>query len=107
MRANRLLDNSELLDVLRKRDARKIERRLQRVYGITLEIYDEMLAAQGGVCLICHRAPRNKKLAVDHDHKTKKVRGLLCSRCNWGLGKFNENSAFLQRAADYLRQHGR
>lgn len=45
--------------------------------------YDKMLAAQGGKCAICKRPPKSRRLAVDHDHKTGKVRGLLCFRCNY------------------------
>src|SRR5437899_4206973 len=50
--------------------------------GIPQEEYDERLAAQGGGCAICGNAPKTRRLHVDHDHKTGKVRGLLCHRCN-------------------------
>lgn len=55
---------------------------LLRNYGITAEQYDAMLARQGGGCVICGRPPKKKRLAVEHDHKTKRVRGLACWRCN-------------------------
>lgn len=58
---------------------------LRRKYGITLEQYNELLARQGGVCAICGGEDQ-KRLAVDHDHKTGKVRGLLCARCNPAIG---------------------
>ena len=59
--------------------------RVAKVYGITGDDYDALLALQGGKCAICRARPRSKRLAVDHDHKTGAVRGLLCSRCNHDL----------------------
>lgn len=58
------------------------DRRLRRKYGITLAQYDAILRSQGGVCKLCGRPPRKLALAVDHDHKTHRVRGLLCFTCN-------------------------
>lgn len=61
-------------------------------YGLTLEQYEAMHNAQGGVCLICGKPNQNNRiLCVDHDHKTGKVRGLLCTSCNSKLGIFEEN----------------
>jgi recombination endonuclease VII len=82
--------------------------RLKWQYGITLEEYNELLRKQGGVCLICEAAPaeiRNGKIVsfpVDHDHKTGKVRGILCGFCNRGLGSFKDSKEFLERAIKYL-----
>jgi hypothetical protein len=76
---------------------------LRRLYGVSLERYDEMLTTQGGVCAICEQTcPTGRYLAVDHDHDTGLVRGLLCSKCNPGLGWFNDDPARLRAAADYL-----
>jgi len=58
----------------------------RRKYGISVGTYDEMFAAQNGVCAICGEAPEGKRLAVDHDHATGQVRSLLCDRCNWKIG---------------------
>jgi hypothetical protein len=52
----------------------------------TLEIYDELLAKQQGRCAICRALPTTRQLALDHDHKTGKARGLLCTGCNIGVG---------------------
>ena len=52
---------------------------IQRIYGIPSEVYDALLAWQGGKCYICRRVPRVRRLAVDHDHATGEVRGLLCA----------------------------
>jgi hypothetical protein len=59
--------------------------RLEKVYGIDAAEYDRLLALQGGKCAICRARPKSKRLAVDHDHKTGEVLGLLCSRCNHDL----------------------
>lgn len=58
---------------------------LARVYKLTAEQYDELFALQGGRCAICRARPKSKRLAVDHDHTSGYVRGLLCSRCNHDL----------------------
>lgn len=79
-------------------------RQLKYLYGITPEQYDEMLKAQGGVCKIC-LGPDNgpwKRLAVDHCHKTGRVRGLLCAKCNKGLGQFEDDPERLKKAITYL-----
>ena len=58
---------------------------IEKTYGITAEEYDALLERQGGRCAICRARPRSIRLAVDHDHKSGAVRGLLCSRCNHDL----------------------
>ena len=60
-----------------------------KAYGLTIDTYEELLAAQGGVCAMCGQAcSTGRRLAVDHDHETGQVRGLLCYRCNRGLGVY-------------------
>lgn len=81
-------------------------RRLQRDYGLTQEEYDSLFDQQLGFCAICHQAPGKRGLAVDHHHLTGKVRGLLCDRCNTGLGLFRDMPMWLRQAADYLDEHG-
>jgi hypothetical protein len=80
--------------------------KLKASHGITLEIYNAMLATQGGVCAICKESPGRVALAVDHDHATKKLRALLCGRCNTGLGMFRDDPVRLQAAISYLTAHG-
>jgi hypothetical protein len=76
---------------------------LKRTYGITLEDYERMLEAHGGVCAICGESrPEERTLHIDHDHESGKIRGLLCFRCNNSLGDLRENYDLFQRAADYL-----
>lgn len=82
-------------------------------YGITHEEYYQMLDEQNGVCKICGSEDNNNercssgKLFIDHCHTTGKVRGLLCSKCNHGLGQFNDDTDRLQKAIDYLNQFKR
>ncbi len=74
-------------------------------YGITPARYEELLRIQGGACAICQRAPQAQRLAVDHNHKTGEVRGLLCVRCNRRvLGGSGESVMILRRAACYLEE---
>ncbi len=78
---------------------------LKRKYNITVEMYEEMRSAQDGRCYICRKKPRARdpELAVDHDHRTGLIRGLLCPRCNHDqLGRFSEDPMYYQRAHDYL-----
>lgn len=79
-------------------------------YGITQDEFEALLASQGGVCAICrepetarHQNGDVRSLAVDHDHDTGRVRGLLCTNCNQALGKFKDDAERLQRAVEYLR----
>ena len=75
-------------------------------YGLTLEDYDELLESQGGVCAICNKPSHNyRRLAVDHDHETGAIRGLLCDKCNRGLGYFKDNRTTLLKAIEYLENH--
>ncbi len=74
-----------------------------KAYGLTQEDYDEMVASQGNVCAICG-ASSDKPLSIDHCHKTQHVRGLLCTRCNTGLGSFGDEVRLLRAAAEYLAE---
>lgn len=82
--------------------------RLVRRFGITLEQYEQMRAVQGGGCAICGKTRfddvREHDLAVDHDHSTGVVRGLLCRDCNVALGKFGDSLDVLKKAVAYLEQ---
>ena len=73
-------------------------------YNITIEDYEKLLAKQNNSCAICYstKGSANKRLAVDHNHQTGVVRGLLCDECNTGLGKFKDNTSLLTNAIAYL-----
>jgi hypothetical protein len=80
-------------------------RLIARQYGITADQYLELLELQDGRCAICLTRPRNRRLAVDHDHDTGEIRGLLCTRCNHGiLGKAHDSVTLLTRAIAYLTE---
>lgn len=85
-----------------------LNKRLKQYYRITLEEYNQMLISQNGVCAICQqpetriRDGKVSLLAVDHDHETGKNRGLLCFRCNLGIGYFQDDSTLTSAATSYL-----
>lgn len=84
-----------------------------RKYGITVEQMEALRSKQGGVCAICGGQPKSVNALsgkvtdfnVDHSHATDKVRGLLCSHCNRGIGLFQDSPDILRRAAAYLEAH--
>lgn len=87
-------------------------RRLKFVYGIDVPIYEDMLEKQGGLCAICgcseNRTAGERKdwnFAVDHNHNTGKVRGLLCNTCNRGLGMLGDTIERLENALAYLKKN--
>jgi hypothetical protein len=95
-RANRRADPSRI----RRTPAE--EAVIKRKYGLSEDSYQLLLIAQNGVCAICQKHQRKQRLSIDHDHRTGKVRGLLCTRCNRNLGRWYDSAALLQRAAAYL-----
>ena len=80
--------------------------RLLQRYNITSRDYDKLLAAQNGRCAICRKPPNGRRLSVDHDHVTGKVRGLLCQKCNAILGLADDSIAILIEATEYLNSKG-
>jgi len=85
----------------KQRDAKLKER-----YGISLLEYNKMYSEQSGLCAICGSSEVKRKnstnFLVDHCHETGRVRGLLCYKCNVGLGAFEDNKQFLLSAISYL-----
>lgn len=78
---------------------------IKYLYGISLELYKEILKIQQNKCAICKstKTQKNKKrFDIDHNHETGEVRGLLCHNCNLGLGNFKENTKALKSAIEYL-----
>lgn len=77
---------------------------LRHTFGITLQHYNDLLLAQGGVCAICGVPDQTdgRIFHVDHCHETGVIRGLLCHKCNPALGLLKDDPAILRAAADYL-----
>jgi len=73
----------------------------RRLYGLNEEEYNNMILSQNNLCAICNK-PSDKTLHIDHDHTTGKVRGLLCSNCNLGIGLLQEDVSIFTRAIEYL-----
>lgn len=103
-------------DKLRTENPKLLEERSRRnnlrvIFNIELEDYESMLKQQNYVCAICNRPEttvvRGKlaRLAVDHDHKTGKIRQLLCGKCNKALGLFDESVDIMLNAIEYVRKH--
>jgi len=83
-----------------------------RLFKLTLKEYNDLFKKQNGRCAICgkkeivkHKNGKIKRLAVDHNHKTKKVRELLCNMCNTGIGRFRDDLKLLGKAIDYIKKH--
>lgn len=91
----------EHIDVIRRGHWR-------RKYGITEEEYNDIFNKQNGCCAICgtHQSELSRPLGVDHDHETGEIRGLLCYKCNTGLGMFRDNTKILEIAIGYLKKEG-
>ena len=80
---------------------------LVKTYGITLEDYNKTFNEQEGKCAICHRhqSTLKKPLCVDHNHKTGKIRALLCNKHNLMLGQFADNADELIAGGNYLKKY--
>lgn len=85
-----------------KNPRRFVNARLKYKYGIDLEEYNKMYAQQNGLCAICDKKCNLGVLCVDHDHKTGKVRGLLCRKCNTAIGFMGDEQSLFIKAIVYL-----
>lgn len=88
---------------------KKREYELLKRYGVSNEQFEVMERSQKGVCAICGEVRKDRLgrgLAVDHNHNTGKIRGLLCGQCNQGLGRFKDDPNLVLSAYNYLIQHG-
>lgn len=89
---------------MRRRWARNV---VIRKYGIEPQEYARLLSQQNGVCAICGKAEQSHRgnLHIDHDHTTNAIRGLLCLRCNTGLGLFQDDIQLLHKVIQYIVSH--
>lgn len=96
--------------------SRKVSRKntqLKRLYGISLIDLESVYNTQSGLCAICGKelvltgdwSDKHKIVCVDHNHITGEVRGLLCGKCNRGLGFFNDSQELLENASTYLEKY--
>jgi hypothetical protein len=85
-----------------KKTSKSRAQRLWKLYRLTPEDFDKMMAAQGVRCAISGKRPINVRLNIDHRHADGMIRGLLTMTMNKGLGYFNDDPALLRAAADYL-----
>jgi hypothetical protein len=92
-------------DPVKRRRRNDAER--NRRYKLSNAQYDAMVAQQGGLCAVCSQPPTMKgTLFVDHDHATGVIRGLLCGKCNTGIGMLGDSLDAIKRAARYLKRAG-
>ena len=77
----------------------------RKYYNLEPEEYERLLTESNNLCVICLSPPKNKSLHIDHNHKTGKVRGLLCHGCNTALGLMKDNIDILTKAIEYLKEH--
>lgn len=106
MRAWRAAHPDQRRQYVRTSYDRNYDGRLRYLYGIGQADYDLLLVRQGGVCAICGgRPPEGRRFHVDHDHATDQVRGLLCGKCNTGIGHFEDDVQRIASAATYLASH--
>lgn len=90
-------------DFIKARKQRTHELMVTKTYGIEAGEYEKRYKAQGGTCAICQRATgATKRLAVDHNHRTGSVRGLLCGPCNQFVGRLRDSPEAFLRAHKYL-----
>jgi hypothetical protein len=80
------------------------DKHLRYKYGITLNVYLDMAKQQNNACKICNKIQQDRKLCIDHCHVTGNIRGLLCDKCNKGLGSFEDNELSLKNAVTYLQE---
>jgi len=85
--------------------------KLKQYYGITLAEYTIILGKQGGTCALCpmtqeqHISKYGMSLVIDHDHRTGRIRGILCTNHNVGIGRFNDSPGALREAARYIEEN--
>lgn len=91
---------------LKKMKIRERKANLKKQHNMTLDDYNNLYKLQKRKCAICNKCLKNNGVRqhIDHDHKTNKIRGLLCSNCNLGLGHFKDKIKFLKRAIKYLER---
>lgn len=91
-------------DIRHTKKAMRLGSRL-KAFGLSISDFDEMFTSQGGKCAICGGTSGKRRLSVDHDHATGKVRSLLCTNCNSALGLLGESTERMASAIEYIKKH--
>ena len=107
---NRIELNKKSRESLRKKRKKNPDfdraYKLKYTYGITIDEFNKILKKQEGKCVICRTdKPNGRGFCVDHDHKTGKVRGILCHSCNTGIGSLKDSVELLEKAIKYLKPY--
>lgn len=101
--------NCRTISLRKRRKPRHRENKLLKKYGLTIETYESLVKLQNNLCAICKSSNKGSETknnwCVDHDHKTDKVRGLLCHNCNLMIGYAKDNISILTSAIQYLSQN--
>lgn len=82
-----------------------LTRRKAAGFDLSFRDYKRLITKQKGLCLICNKKDNNRALTIDHCHKTKKVRGLLCKKCNTAIGMLNDDKNLVKKAYNYLKKY--
>jgi nitrate/TMAO reductase-like tetraheme cytochrome c subunit len=96
--------NPEKVRVYRAKDPWTLHKRTKRL-GMTVEQFWNMYENQKGKCVICLQDIAAENSAIDHNHKTGKIRGILCKSCNRGIGLLKDSSEVLNRGSNYLLEN--
>lgn len=107
-RKNKEKRNAYAKERLKKYPEKVRNEKYKRAYGISLDDYNDLLKGQKNKCKICgtkNPTGTHKHLVVDHCHETNKIRGLLCGRCNAGIGFFNDDLKLIKKAIEYLNEN--
>jgi uncharacterized protein YlaI len=92
----------------KKRNLYSKKYNIEKTYGISFSEYESLIKFQNSKCAICDKDLQDgKQTHVDHDHKTNAIRGILCSKCNTGLGLFNDSTDILKSAIMYITKHSK
>jgi hypothetical protein len=107
-RSRKGVDHPNFRHGLTKTTEYQYKQSIKKRYGLTFEEYELLHDLQGGVCAICGEKQKDKRgtrLVVDHCHKTKRIRGLLCNKCNRAIGLLRDNSQIISQAHNYVKRN--
>ena len=105
---NYMEKNREIISIKRNMPENMLKKRngqILSIYGIKMEVFEQMISLQNNKCAICNRAFTSRKHThIDHNHATGKIRQILCNKCNIGIGQFNDDINIMKLAINYLER---